>query len=165
MRLRQEVQDARAQWQTLSLYEKFEQGIISIITLLIAAIVAVATWQLVLHVAVLVGSHLLIPVNFEVFQSVFGMIFTVLIALEFRHSMLVVVHGRASAVHVGSVVLIAILALVRKFIILDIHSTDPGLVAALASAVLALGVVYWLIRGQDRREERQEVIGSSRQPS
>lgn len=37
-----------SRWKTLSIYEKFEQLIVSILTWIIAVIVAVATWQLIL---------------------------------------------------------------------------------------------------------------------
>ena len=90
-----------------------------------------------------------------VFQAVFGMIFTVLIALEFNHSIMGVLHRKESIVQVRTVVLIAILALVRKFIILDASKTEPLTILGLAAAVLALGGVYWLVRGQDRKIEHE----------
>ncbi len=48
-------------------------------------------------------------------------------------------------------VLIALLALARKFIILDIHEITPGYLPGLAAITLALGVTYWLMRerGED----------------
>ena len=46
----------------------------------------------------------------------------------------------------------ALLAIVRKLIILDLATTEAMQLFALAAAILALGVVYWLIRDQDRRE-------------
>jgi uncharacterized membrane protein (DUF373 family) len=87
-----------------------------------------------------------------VFQAVFGMIFTVIIALEFKRSLLVVAESWKSIVQVRTVVLLAMLAIVRKLIILDLSKTDPLLLFALAVAVLALGGVHWLVREQDRRE-------------
>jgi uncharacterized membrane protein (DUF373 family) len=91
-----------------------------------------------------------------VFQTVFGMIFTVIIALEFKRSLLVVAERRDSVVQVRSVLLIALLAVVRKLIILDLSSTDAFHLLALAAAILALGAVYWLVRdqGQPRRTPR-----------
>lgn len=47
--------------------------------------------------------------------------------------------------------LIAILALARKFIILE-PDVDPAKVAALAGTVLALGLTYWLMRERDDRK-------------
>ena len=46
---------------------------------------------------------------------------------------------------VRTVILIALLAIVRKLIILDLASTDALQLFALAAAILALGAVYWLV--------------------
>jgi len=83
---------------------------------------------------------------------VFGMIFTVVIALEFKRSLLVVAERRKSIVQVRTVILLAMLAIVRKLIILDLKSTDAAQLFALAAAILALGSVHWLVREQDRHE-------------
>ena len=54
-------------------------------------------------------------------------------------------------IQVKTVLLIALLALSRKFVILDIQATGPATIAALASATLVLGIVYWLLRERDDR--------------
>ena len=95
---------------------------------------------------------LLDPAEHGIFQAIFGMIFTVLIALEFNHSILGVLERKESIVQVKTVVLIALLALVRKFIILDATKTEPLTVIGLAAAVMALGGVHWLVRDQDRKD-------------
>src|ERR1700730_6874127 len=137
--------ELRAKWQTLSIYEKFEQTVVSVLTLVIAGIVTIATWQLLLHTLQLAGSHLVNLADPQMFQSIFGMVLTVLIALEFKHTLLVVKHHRRAIVQVRAVVLIALLALVRRFIILDLYQTTPSVIAALAGAALALGIVFWLV--------------------
>ena len=53
----------------------------------------------------------------------------------------------------GAYATIALLAIARKFIILDLGETEPAKIAALAAAALALGAVHWLVRDQDRREQ------------
>jgi uncharacterized membrane protein (DUF373 family) len=156
--LASEMKDLRSKWQTLSLYERFEQTVVGVLTLVIAVIVAIATWQLILHTFKLVKSHLVDPADPQVFQGLFGMVFTVLIALEFKHTLLVVKHHRGAIVQVRAVVLIALLALVRRFIILDLYQTTPSVIAALAGAALALGVVFWLVQNRigEQEEEMQE---------
>ena len=67
------------------------------------------------------SSHVINPGDPQVFQGLFGMVLTVLIALEFKHTLLVVKHHRRAIVQVRAVVLIALLALVRRFIILDLY--------------------------------------------
>jgi uncharacterized membrane protein (DUF373 family) len=152
MSIRQELKDAGQQFKLLSLYQRFEHVIISILTALIAIIVVVAVWNLAVKIVfVLVLSGSLDPSDYAIFQAVFGMIFTVIIALEFKKSLLVIAERRDNVVQIRSVVLIALLAICRKVIILDFRETDAPQVFALAAAVLALGVVYWLIRDSDQR--------------
>src|SRR4030088_178985 len=152
MSIKQELKDAGEQFRLLSLYQRFEHVIITILTALIAVIVVVAVWNLsvkILFGLVLSGS--LDPSDYSIFQAVFGMIFTVIIALEFKKSLLVVARRRETAVQIRSVVMIALLAICRKVIILDVKETDALQIFALAAAILALGVVYWLIRDSDQR--------------
>ena len=101
--LASEMKDLRSKWQTLSLYERFEQTVVGVLTLVIAVIVAIATWQLILHTFKLVKSHLVDPADPEVFQGLFGMVFTVLIALEFKHTLPVVKRHRGAIVQVRAV--------------------------------------------------------------
>jgi uncharacterized membrane protein (DUF373 family) len=49
------------------------------------------------------------------------------------------------------VVLIAMLAIARKFIVLDLHDVSAEQLFALAAVTLALGIGYWLIRERDDR--------------
>jgi uncharacterized membrane protein (DUF373 family) len=151
--LSSEIKDLRSKWRTLSIYERFEQTVVAVLTLVIAVIIAIATWQLLLHTLKLVGTHVVNPADSQVFQGIFGMVLTVLIALEFKHTLLVVKHHRRAIVQVRAVVLIALLALVRRFIILDLYQTAPSVIAALAGAALALGIVFWLVGSHEYPEE------------
>ena len=67
--------------------------------------------------------------------------------------MLVVKHHRRAIVQVRAVVLIALLALVRRFIILELYQATPSVVAALAGAALALGIVFWLVGNNEPPQE------------
>jgi uncharacterized membrane protein (DUF373 family) len=84
-----------------------------------------------------------------VFQSVFGEIMTLLIALEFNHTLRYVVTRHQNIIQAKIVILIALLALARKFIVLDIHDTTTGNLAGLAAVTLALAVTYQLVRERD----------------
>ena len=97
------------------------------------------------------------PTDYAVFQTVFGMIFTVIIALEFKRSLLVLAERRESIVQVRAVILIALLAVVRKLIILDLKHTEAFQLLALAASILALGGVYWLVRDRDHRDSKAGV--------
>jgi uncharacterized membrane protein (DUF373 family) len=102
------------------------------------------------------------PTDYEVFQAFFGMIFTVIIALEFKRSLLVVAERRHGVVQVRTVVLIALLAVVRKLMIIDLSTTDAQQLLALSAAIVALGSVHWLVRDQDRRDDAKAIEDTAR---
>ena len=54
------------------------------------------------------------------------------------------------------IVLIALLAIVRKLMIIDLSATDANQLFALSSAILALGGVFWLVRDQDRPDRDEK---------
>lgn len=143
--------DFKHDWQLMSVYERFEQLVALVLSGVIAVIIIVALLQLMRTVYVLLVSNSFNPLDHQVFQGVFGMIMTLLIAMEFKHSIIKVVLRRDSIIQVKTVVLIALIALARKFVVLDME-TSPSKIAALAGALLALGVVYWLLRERDDRE-------------
>jgi uncharacterized membrane protein (DUF373 family) len=151
MSIKEEFRDARQKFRLLSLYQRFEHVIVMFLTALIAVIVIAAVWNLSLKILFgLVLSGSLDPSDYTVFQAVFGMILTVIIALEFKKSLLVVAERGDTVVQIRSVVVIALLAICRKVIILDLSETDALHVLAFAAAILALGVVYWLVRNSDQ---------------
>ena len=148
----------QAEWTLLTLYEKFEQIVILILTGLIAIVIVFAVWNLALKIFhAVIAPQTFDPTEYSVFQAVFGAIFTVIIALEFKRSLLVVARRQENIVQVRTVILIALLAIVRKLMILDLASTEALQLFALAAAILALGAVYWLVRDQDRGIQREEL--------
>lgn len=156
MRLKDELSRGRQQWRLLTFYQKFEHAVILVLTALIAIVVALAVWNLVLKVLLsILSTGGLDPTDYTVFQALFGMILTVIIALEFKRSLLVVAERKHGVVQVRTVVLIALLAIVRKLMIIDLSAADAQQVLALATTILALGGVYWLVRDQERRDHAE----------
>lgn len=134
------------------LYRRFEQGIALILTVLIAAVIIEATWELSREVVLLLFRRVLDPLDPNAFQVIFGHIMTVLIALEFNHTIMRAATARESVVQVRTVILIGVLAIARKFIILDPSEYDASVLFALAAALLVLGATYWLVRACERLE-------------
>jgi uncharacterized membrane protein (DUF373 family) len=154
MALKRNVESARKSWHLLTVYGKFEQIVVLILTVIIAVVVIAAVWNLAVKVvAALILAGSFDPTDHAVFQAVFGMIFTVIIALEFKRSLLVIAERHESIVQVQTVVLLAMLAILRKLIILDLAATEAVKLLGLGAAIIALGGVYWLVRDQDRKEE------------
>jgi uncharacterized membrane protein (DUF373 family) len=151
MGMRRTWEAFRSDWRLMTLYERFEQLVAVILVAAIAAVVLVALWNLMSHILELVVKANLNPQNHAVFQRVFSGIMTLLIALEFKHSILRWAVREESIIQVKTVLVIAILALSRKFIILDTSHMSAAHLFGLAGAVLALGGVYWLMRERDDR--------------
>jgi len=78
------------------------------------------------------------------------MIMTREIAMEFKHSIVRVALRRDIIIQVKTLILIGLIALARKFVILD-SDASPAKIAARASATLALGATYWLLRKRGDR--------------
>lgn len=153
MRFLEHLDINTAQWRVASTYEKFEQIVVLLLTGLIIVVIASAMWHLAIKILFSLVLTSLDPTDPAVFQTVFGMILTVIIALEFKHSILIMVKREQSIVQVRTVVLIAMLAVIRKFIIIDLSATTANQVFALSAGIISLGAVYWLVRDQDRKDE------------
>ena len=110
MRWKEQFAETRRRFDMLSFYEKFEHVVIFILTVLIALFVVFAVWNLALKLFQSIASSSLDPTDYTVFQSVFGAILTVIIALEFKRSLLVSTERQQSVVQVRTVILIALLA-------------------------------------------------------
>jgi uncharacterized membrane protein (DUF373 family) len=145
------IGELRHQWVALSIYQRFETAVAIVLTLVIGAVIAVALYRLIVSVIETLVLESLNPLDHEVFQAVFGQIMTLLIALEFNHTLHHAVTGDRGIIHTRMVILIAILALARKIIVTDLFGAPPVATVALATLVLALGVSYWLMRERDDR--------------
>jgi uncharacterized membrane protein (DUF373 family) len=143
------MRNIRDHWALMTLYERFEKIVAIALSLIIAILILIALVQLYERVLPLVLGGALDPLDHEVFQALFGSIFTVLIAMEFKHSIVKAAMRRDSIIQVRTVVLIALLAMSRKFVILDASVTPASTIAALAAVTLVLGAVYWLLKDQE----------------
>ena len=144
--LENSMRETRKYWPLMTFYERFEQIVALTLTALISLIIIVALWRLASSIIVKLLFEISNPLDHAVFQSIFGMIMTLLIAMEFKHSIRPILERKAAIVQVRTIMLIAMLAVSRKFIILDIQTTSAWTVAALAVALVAIGTVYWLLR-------------------
>ena len=146
---------SKKQWDLLTYYQRFESAVALVLTLVIALIILVALYRLSVAVVSALVFGALDPLEHGVFQAVFGQIMTLLIALEFNHTLRYFVTRHESIIQARVVILIALLALARKFIILDLYETAPAYLLGLAAVTLALAVTYWLIRegGQEAGQE------------
>jgi uncharacterized membrane protein (DUF373 family) len=147
-------------WPSLTWYQRFESLVALMVTLVVSVVILVALYRLIVEVFSALLLDALNPLDHSVFQSVFGQILTLLIALEFNHTLQYMFTRAEDILQIRVVLLIALLAMARKFIVLDMHTTSAAELLSLAAATLALGITYGLIRearahvhGQTRRED------------
>jgi uncharacterized membrane protein (DUF373 family) len=136
-------------WRVLTYYQRFETAVAIVLTVVIALIVAVALYRLCVGVITALVFEAANPLEHSVFQAVFGQIMTLLIALEFNHTLRYVVTRHQSIIQTKVVVLISLLALARKFIVLDVRDVSADYLLGLAAITLALGLTYRLLRWHD----------------
>jgi uncharacterized membrane protein (DUF373 family) len=141
---------ARA-WRALTFYQQFESAVALVLTVVVALVVLVALYRVTAEILGGLVFGALNPLDHRVFQNVFGEILTLLIALEFNHTLQHVVTRQQSLIQTRVVLSIALLALARKFIVLDLNAIDSEQLLALAAITLALGIVYWVVRESDDR--------------
>ena len=101
----------RADWAVQSYYQRFESAVALVLTALITLIIVVALYRLAATVIAGLLLGVLDPLDYGAFQTVFGEILTLLIALEFNHTLQYVVAREQSIIQTKVVLLIALLAL------------------------------------------------------
>jgi uncharacterized membrane protein (DUF373 family) len=135
----------KQEWHELTSYERFEQ----VITRIVMAFVSIVIVYAVILVAIELAVDFTLGRGFmekELLQDVFGSILTVLILLEFNHSIAAALKHKSGVVQARIVVLIAILVITRKIILLDFKEASWEHLAGHAGVALALGALYWLMR-------------------
>lgn len=132
-------------FKDLAFYDQFERVVASFLAILIAAVVLFTCARLAVEVYELIifKDDLMDP---KVYLVIFGMILTVLIALEFNHSVIQIVLGKQSIIQLRIIVQIAILAIVRKLILMDLGKASMGTMLGLAALIVALAALYYVTR-------------------
>jgi uncharacterized membrane protein (DUF373 family) len=142
-------------WAKRSVYEWFEHFVLVSLMVVIALIALFAFCVTIAQLLADVG-HGATFLDKAALQDTFGSILTVLILLEFNHSIFVALTQRTGAIQVRTVVLIAILVVVRKMILLDFDAVTIQLLLALGGLLLCLGGLYWLLADGDRRRTEMQ---------
>ncbi|HTV34749.1 MAG TPA: phosphate-starvation-inducible PsiE family protein [Methylocella sp.] len=142
-----------------SLYLRFEWIALACLLIMLAAITVYAIAMTAIEIAgALIHGGTLFEV--EALKETFGRILTILIVLEFSHSVHVAMTKHVGAIQARILVLIAILVIARKLILMDFTTIEAQMILALGGLLLSLGGLYWLISIGDRPEgfvDAQEV--------
>jgi uncharacterized membrane protein (DUF373 family) len=132
------------------LYARFEL-LISVVLLFFTSLVIlrlVAVLATTLFDEFSVGFHY---VESAALKDAFGLILTVLILIEFNHSIVLSMRQRVGVLQVRVIVVITIIVIARKLILLDYAAADWTKLLGLGGLALGLGGLYWLLNDIERR--------------
>jgi uncharacterized membrane protein (DUF373 family) len=144
---------SKADWRKLADYERFEQVTLVCVMVLLGLLTAFA---IVFAAAKIVGDLALGEAFLDkaALQDTFGLVLTIVILIEFNHSIFAALTHHTGAIQARIVVLIAVLVIARKLMLLDISALDAATLLGFGGIMLALGALYWLITDADRRHAR-----------
>lgn len=125
-------------------YNAFERGVVAILTLMVAVSVVLTLAQagVALYNIIISGNHLL---DHNAFIKVFAAFMTVLIALEFNHTIMADITTKKPLVKVRAVLLVALLALARKVVLVDFKEVEYTAMIGLAVLIMAVAGAYWFL--------------------
>ncbi|MBN2012543.1 phosphate-starvation-inducible PsiE family protein [candidate division KSB1 bacterium] len=138
----------------MKIISQFEKVIlITIITMMMLTIL-ISTIEL----GVIIYQELLKPpkflLNITNLMEIFGFFFMILIGLELLHT--IKTYLIEDSVHVEVVILVAMIAIARKFIVLELKSMNSLTLIGLGTIILALAISYYLIKHIDRSKSADQ---------
>jgi uncharacterized membrane protein (DUF373 family) len=143
----------KADWGKIAGYERFEQ----IALVCVMVLLGVLTTFAILYAAVRIVTDVTLGETFldkAALQDTFGLVLTIVILIEFNHSIFVALTHHTGAIQARIVVLIVVLVIARKLMLLDISALDAMTLLGFGGIMVALGGLYWLITDADRRYAR-----------
>jgi uncharacterized membrane protein (DUF373 family) len=148
------------EWRKLSAYGQFERVALVAVLIMLGLIIVYA---LVVAAIKLTGDLALgeLFLDKAALQDSFGLILTIIILLEFNHSIYVALAERSGAIQTRAVVLIAILVIARKLMLKDFDTLDLNTLLGFGGLLLGLGGLYWLIADGDRRRAQAAKVAES----
>lgn len=125
-------------------YATFERVMSALLLVGMVFVMILALWSFLRLTAVTVmgfGGDL----PYAVFQTLFDRVLAVIIAIEIAHSIKQMVEGAHGRSQLRTVVVIGMLAVVRKLILLEVETTSGLFLVGLAAVIVALAVAYLVI--------------------
>lgn len=139
-----DFENLKKRWKDMTPYGLFER-ITSLVVMFFVSIIIV--YSLIL-MAIDLYEQFGLGVAFiesESLRDVFGSILTILILIEFNHSIVVAISTKSGILQARPIVLITILVIARKVILLDFNTATFEKMLAISAMAIAFGLLYWLM--------------------
>jgi uncharacterized membrane protein (DUF373 family) len=132
--------------KAISVIHKAKKWMSFFVLVLMTIIVAIA----ILELGIVLFLDLFDPTDDVLFLEIdelfriFGFFFVILIGFELVET--VEMYFKDNIIHAEVVLLVAVIAVSRKVILLDLEKYDPLSIIGLGIIIVALGLCYWLIK-------------------
>jgi len=147
----------RKQAKGRTAYEWFEQIILGIIVIIMSLVIIYSLFVAIITLSGDLASGIE-SMETSALKDTFGLILTVIILVEFNHSIVLAIRQRSGAIQVRIVVLITIIVLARKLVLLDYTTASRETLLGLGGLALSLGGLYWLISDGEQRKRAPDSI-------
>jgi uncharacterized membrane protein (DUF373 family) len=126
--------------------ERFEKIIVSVLILMLIIVISFATYDMGqrLFTAIFQRSEMLFQLEKDDIYKIFSAFLLVLIGIELLQAMSV--YLKENAIHVETVLLVAIIAVARHLIDVNYEETDALKLVGFASLILSLTIGYYFIK-------------------
>lgn len=131
-------------WIESNLYERFQTVVTLILAFLIAIVVVMSLVQVIVTLISVAASGADFFV-YDVIKVLLGQILLILIALEFGHSLVLALKDRKIVFQIQGIVLIGILAIIRKLVLLELGEVDNLALFGMAAILVGLAALYWTV--------------------
>lgn len=121
-----------------------ERGIIYILIMMMAMILILSTVELGYFLVKNIIQSEFLLLDLDDLMELFGVFLLVLIGIELLDT--IKVYLRQNQVHVEVVILVAIIALARKIVVLEIEELPGEKIIGLGILIISLSVAYFLIK-------------------
>jgi len=136
--------------------KKFEKVIIFVLVLMMALVLLLSVVELGWILLKDIASPPLFLLDIDELLDIFGLVMLVLIGIELLET-IVNTYLSPSTDHTQIVMAVAIIAIARKVIILDVKDLSGPILLGIAAIIMALSVGYYLIKkGSGRGTEHRE---------
>jgi uncharacterized membrane protein (DUF373 family) len=152
----------RKQGGLYRLYTHFELVVSSVLLIFMSLIIVylLAVLAVTLFDEFTSGGHL---VEAAALKDTFGLILSILILVEFNHSIALAIRRRSGVLQVRVVILITIIVIARKLILIDYATTRIETWLGLGAVSLLLGLLYWLLSNAGIRRAAAETADGENQ--
>jgi uncharacterized membrane protein (DUF373 family) len=132
--------------KSISLMHTVKKWMSFIVLILMTIIVAIAIVELgiILYMDLFDPTDDVLFLEIDELFRIFGFFFVILIGFELVET--VEMYFKENVIHAEVVLLVAVIAVSRKVILLDLEKYDPLAIIGLGIIIIALGGCYWLIK-------------------